>query len=588
MKIETKRNFEHVLHYMHKYKSSYFVVIGLMIIRIIVSVISPFLMQKIIDDAIVDQNVRLLIILSLTLIFISLIDGLVSIVSRRMTTKLGKQVAFDIRIDCMKHLSRMSGRYITNKEPGEIFVSLYGDINNIEMVATNLLFSSVSDGFIALGITIYLAIQQFDLLLFVLAIQPFVLLLQGKYGGIIGKLSEKQRDHFGMLTSLLDERVSNLLAHIINKTDHFFYKKYIPVEKSIIEDAVSIETHRTTNNALLCFLSVLMSGSILCIGGIKVIRKTFTLGGIMAFMSYSQRLLAPLISLMGSRIQLQEAYVSIRRVFGILDTPIEIDENLSSTKQITKGKIEFRNVEFGYTDEKKVLEDICITFEGGKSSAVIGETGCGKSTLSCLIYKLWNVDKGEIFIDDSNINEYSLEELRKNISIVTQDAYLFNDSIRNNILLGGNVEEDKLKHIIKCAKLDKLISSLPDGIDTLIGEKGIRLSGGEKQRIAIARALFFQPQIVVFDESTSALDNNTEREIMESIQLSLKGHTLIFITHRLSSITDVDRIFVISGGKVVISGRHDELMDESEYYRSLYERSKIGDHILDESTTIRE
>ena len=302
-----------------------------------------------------------------------------------------------------------------------------------------------------------------------------------------------------------------------------------------------------------------------------------SIGDLIAFQQYTGMLIGPCISIIRSNTRIQQSLVSINRIFSILDEPITIqnDNKGKKFKESFDGDILFDGVDFSY-NEDKTLDNINIKFEKGKTTALVGSSGYGKSTIVNLLFRLWDIDKGKIMVDNIDIKDYNLKSLRKNISIVTQDLLLFDDSILNNLTLGNkNISKEYVKDICNRVDIYNFINELPNGFDTIIGEKGVKLSGGQKQRVAIARALISKSSIVIFDEATSALDNISQKTILENINDLLENKTVIVIAHRLSTIKNADKIYVIDKGKVIESGSHEELiLNESTYYSLVNEQKQ--------------
>lgn len=281
----------------------------------------------------------------------------------------------------------------------------------------------------------------------------------------------------------------------------------------------------------------------------------------------------PCTRIVNSNTRIQQALVSAERIFELIDEPIEIQQN-NVGKKIEKDDnctIKFENVSFSYTKEYKNLDSINIVFKSYETTALVGSSGSGKSTIINLIFRMWDVDDGEIYINNVDIREYNLKNLRKNISIVTQDSLLFDDTIKNNILLNRkNIEENKFINLCNKLRINEFVDDLEDGFDTIIGENRVKLSGGQKQRISIARALLGNEKIIIFDEATSALDNISQKIVLKTIKEFTKEKTVIFIAHRISTIVDADKIYVLENGKVIEEGNHIELLKNNKVYRKMF------------------
>lgn len=297
-----------------------------------------------------------------------------------------------------------------------------------------------------------------------------------------------------------------------------------------------------------------------------------SIGELIAFQQYTWRLIGPCVNIIKSNTRIQQSSVSIDRIFMLLDEPVNIKQN-NGARQLNSnfnGDILCDNVTFSYSDEK-VLDGITMLFKKGQITALVGASGSGKSTIVNLLYRLWDADSGKIMIGGYDIRDYNLKSLRKNVSVVSQDLLLFDDSIKNNLILGNKeIEIEEIINICKKVEIYEFIKQLPEGFDTIIGERGVKLSGGQRQRIAIARAIFCSSQIIIMDEATSALDNISQKNILDNLKIYLNNKITIIIAHRLITIQDADKIYVIENGKVKEEGTHKELiMNEGIYFKFL-------------------
>ena len=549
----------------------------IMIITSILDLFIPQITRQIIDDAISNNKINLLIKLVLLYAVISILSALLSVVLEYIYSKMKNKVSIKLKIKLLKHLSKLAGDYYTNIKTGNILTIVEQDIFIVETFGAEILFSLIVDAITACIALFFLVRMDFELLLIVITIQIVLTLSQAKFTKIISSKTGEVRQESGNISNIVQEYVSNIMNVVISKSSFNFFKRYIKQEKNLISKCIKLDMIISSNISISRILSSLITVCIYGYGGFKIIKGKMSIGDLIAFQQYTGMLIGPCISIIRSNTRIQQSLVSINRIFSILDEPITIqnDNKGKKFKESFDGDILFDEVDFSY-DEDKTLDNINIKFEKGKTTALVGSSGCGKSTIVNLLFRLWDIDKGKIMVDNIDIRDYNLKSLRKNISIVTQDLLLFDDSILNNLTLGNkNISKEYVEDICNRVDIYNFINELPNGFDTIIGEKGVKLSGGQKQRVAIARALISNSSIIIFDEATSALDNISQKTILENIGDLLVNKTVIVIAHRLSTIKNADKIYVIDKGKVIESGAHEELiLNESTYYSLVNEQKQ--------------
>lgn len=540
-----------------------------MVIGTLLALLLPYLTMKIFDDAIKEKNIELLVKLMLLTLSVSLLQGGSKLISDYIYSSIGKRIVVDLRIKVVMHLQKLSGKYYTNTQTGEIMARIQSDVANVEEVATKMVFSVISDVLLSIGMLVFLIGLQYDLLVISLILQPFMFFLQHKFNRETAITTMQSRNIFGELSSLIQEFFSSMLHFAILNAKKHFFKKYIPIEKNYIKKNIKLEMLFSSSMVGMNIISMLITITILGYGGYKVILGTLTIGGLIAFNLYSQRLLAPILRIAQLNMKLHQTIISINRIFEVLDEPVEIkQENNAYKPKEFSGKIEFKDVSFSY-DNSSLIKGLNLQFEPGKVTAIVGTSGSGKTTISSLILRLWDVNSGNIFIDERDIKEYNLKCLRKNISLVSQDAFLLNDTIYNNITLSSKVTMEEVIKAAKDADIYDFIQTLPKKFDTIVGERGIKLSGGQKQRVSIARAIIRNSPVIILDEATSSLDNISEISVRINIEDFLKDRTVIVIAHRLSTIKNADKIYVLENGSVVESGKHDKLLELKGIYYNL-------------------
>ena len=410
----------------------------IMIIISIVDLFIPQVTRLILDDAISNSKTKLLIKLVLLYATISILSALFGVVLEYLYSKMKKSISVKLKIRLLRHLSKLSGTYYSNIKTGNILSILESDIFIVENFGAEILFSIITDLITACIALFFLVRMDFDLLCIVIILQILLTFSQSKFTKVIASKTEEVRQEGGNISNIVQEYVSNIMNVVISKSSFNFFKRYVKKEKSLVTKCIKLDMIISSNISISRILSSLIINFIYGYGGLKIIKGKMSIGELVAFQQYTGMLIGPCISIIRSNTRIQQSLVSVNRIFSILDEPITIKhENKGNRlKESFKGDIIFDEVDFSY-DKDKTLNNINIKFEKGKTTALVGSSGCGKSTIVNLLFRLWDVDKGKILLNNIDIKDYNLKSLRKNISIVTQDLLLFDDSILNNLTLGN-------------------------------------------------------------------------------------------------------------------------------------------------------
>ncbi|HBE9106870.1 TPA: ABC transporter ATP-binding protein [Clostridioides difficile] len=539
----------------------------LVIVSSCMSLYLPKITRKIVDEGIMAKDYKFLLNLIIIYLIIVFSLAIIDIILEYLYNVMKNKVTSSFKIKLFHHLSKLSGQYFSNIKSGNIFSIVEQDLYIVEGFNAELLFSIIMNFITAICSVYFLFMMSKDMLFIVVILQILLILSQSKIRKLISKMTREIRNLDGNLANISQEYISNIMNVVISKSKKIFLKRYIKQMKSIIEKNMIINLIMVSNISISKILSGMISATIYGYGGYKIISGKLSIGELIAFQQYTGMLVNPCINIIRSANKIEQVKVSIDRIYSIIDEPIEIFSPLKSNifgsnlehKPIEN--IEFKNVYFKYSDkDNQVLNGVNLSFSKGKTTAIVGGSGCGKSTISNLIYRLWDVSEGEITINGINIKNVNLAFLRKNINVVTQDVLIFDNTIRDNISLGKNIEDEEILSICNIVGMKDFIESLEDGLYSIVGEKGVKMSGGQKQRIAMARALAGNSDILVFDESTSSLDNISQKEIMKNMKEVIKDKIVIIIAHRLSTIKDADNIYVIKDGQVAESGSDEELI----------------------------
>jgi ATP-binding cassette, subfamily B, bacterial len=600
--------------------SPYKIQIALVLIAIILTtvlgLVNPFMIRFIFDDAIGKGNVNLLIILVSIMIIMPIITGLIGVGQTYLNNVIGQQVMRDFRNKLYEHLQNMSLRFFTSTRTGEIQSRLSNDVGGVQAVVTNTATSIVSNFSTALSTIIAMLFISPLLTLISLGLLPIFLWITYKVGNVRRTTSKETQESLASLTAMMQETLS-VSGILLTKT--FGRQKYAQnrFEKEN-QNLTDLEVRQQMiGRWFFMFIGIFFSitpAIVYLVAGLQIIHNPLnapiSLGGIVAFTTLQSRLFFPIGQLLNIQVDVQGALALFDRIFEYLDLPIEIQDKpkaLHLKVNAIRGEINFNDVSFTYkrddygllsvsagpaqngnkqengnvspepagaTDEyeaRPTLSHVMFDIKPGQLAALVGPSGAGKTTITYLVPRLYDVDSGSVEIDGHNVKDIALASLGEIIGVVTQETYLFNASIRENLLYARtDATEEEMIAAAKAAAIHDRIMELDDGYDTTVGERGYKLSGGEKQRIAIARVILKNPRILILDEATSALDTHSERLIQAALEPLMKDRTTLAIAHRLSTILAADVILVVDKGEIVERGTHDELMEMNGLYARLY------------------
>ncbi|MCD6425799.1 MAG: ABC transporter ATP-binding protein [Anaerolineales bacterium] len=583
-----------------------------------ISLISPLLYRDLIDNAIPNQDFGRLNWLALGMIAIPLLNGLIGVWQRRLNSSIGEGVIYDLRRNLYSHLQRMSLRFFTGTRTGELMSRLNNDVIGAQRAISNTLVTIISNVVTLVATLIIMITLEWRLTLLGLAILPLFFFPARRVGKILRDLRRRSLEHNAEMNASMNETLNvsgALLVKLFGREDQEL-NRFGNNAKEVRDIGIRSAVVGHWFFMLLSVVSAVGSAVIFWIGGHLVLRGEFTIGTIVAFGTYLSQMYGPLMALTNAQVQFAESMVSFERVFEVLDVPVEIKETEDPiTSPIIDGLVKFDRVSFGYyaaegekigldeiarlswrgnteaflkrgedkpsgglTDDDRpgllrfALNDVSFAINPGELAALVGPSGAGKTTVTYLLPRLYDPSSGSILIDGHNIKGYSLKTLANTIGMVTQETYLFYDTIRANLLYAKpEASDSEIISASKAANIDEFIRGLPDGYDTVVGERGYRLSGGERQRIAIARVVLRDPKILILDEATSSLDSLSEKLIQNALEEIMRDRTSLVIAHRLSTILAADKILVMDKGKLVQQGTHQELLTQDGLYQTLYE-----------------
>jgi ATP-binding cassette, subfamily B, bacterial len=597
-----------IVNFARPYRKILSLFLAVIVVDAVIGVWNPLIYREIIDGGIAKHDNRLIIGLAVLLAGLALVDALLSLLQRYISSRVGEGLIYDMREKVFAHIQEMPLAFFTRTQTGALISRLNNDVLGAQQAFTDTL-SSVVSNLITVALTVaVMAFLSWQITLVALLLLPLFLFPARRIGRKLQQLTRESYNLNAQMNNTMTERFNvsgALLVKLFGRPD-IEHGEFAGRAARVRDIGVQTAMYGRVFFVSLIITSSLATALVYGWGGVLASEGRFNVGTVVALAALLNRLYGPLTALSNMNVDVMTALVSFDRVFEVLDLPPLIAERPDAVA-IARGPVavEFDHVDFSYptaaevslaslesvavldqTPSSQVLYDISFRVEPGQLVALVGPSGAGKTTISNLVSRLYDVRSGSISLNGVDVRDATFASLRDSIGVVSQDAHLFHDTIRANLLYARpDANEEALHEAIVGAQILPLIESLPDGLDTVVGDRGYRLSGGEKQRIAIARLLLKAPDVVVLDEATAHLDSESEAAVQRALHTALQGRTSIVIAHRLSTVRDADQLIVVADGHVVERGGHEELLAANGVYADLY-RTQFERQALEEAGII--
>ena len=571
------RSFLRLVGFLRPYRWSLAASVAVAIAAQGAALLIPWVTGKTIDEAIPAGDGRLLALFAALVVLAGVLRALLMAARRFIAGRQALGVEFDLRNALYSRLLRLSWRFYDRHQTGQLMSRATVDLQGVRFFLGYGLIFFVQHVLTIAAVTAILLVLDWQLALIALAVTPALVAIAYRYNEASHPIVKDVQQRMADLTTAAEEAIVGVNVVKAFAQEKREEEKFARRSEEVFRRSVEATRQRAKYAPLLSFLPLVAQAGVLLGGGYRVVSGDLTLGSFVAFNVYVLMLVFPLRMLGYWISQYQRAIASGERIFEVLDEPEDVKDRPDARPLPPGGgQLRFERVSFGYDPTRPVLEDVDLEIPPGRTVALIGHTGSGKTTLTALVPRFYDVTGGRVLLDGADVRDIRLVELRRAVGLVSQDPFLFSATVRENITFGKpDATDEEVERAARMAQADDFIADLPDGYDTLIGERGITLSGGQRQRIAIARALLVDPRVLILDDATSSVDATTEGQIRLGLREVMRGRTTLIIAHRLSTIALADEVVVLDRGRIVARGTHDQLLERSSVYREIHDYGRV-------------
>ncbi|QCX34714.1 ABC transporter ATP-binding protein [Caloramator sp. E03] len=567
-----KGTLKRLLKYLNGKEKILIFVFFLNIITTIINILGTRLNGYTVDNFIEKGDMAGLYRICIILMFMYILSVVCMYIQNKLMVNIAQKTSADIRKDLYKNIQLLPIKYFDTHSSGDIMSRLTNDVDNINMTLSQNITQFFSGVINIIGMLIAMILLSVKLTIIGLTTVPLMFILTRIIVNKTQPFFIKQQKELGKLNGYIEEIISGQKVILLFNKEDYVKKEFSKINKRLTKSSIFAQAlsgvmgpvNNLVNN--LAYLIIAVSGAYFILSGMDI-----TVGVVFSFILYMRNFTRPINELLNTFNTIQSALAGAERVFEVMDEPKESDSEKALELENIKGEVEFRHVNFSYSKDREILKDICLKANKGETVAIVGPTGSGKTTIISLLTKFYDIDSGKIIIDEKDINDIKRKSLRKSISMVLQDTFLFSESVRENIRYGRlTATDEEVEQAAKIANAHRFIMQLPDGYDTILSDNGSNLSHGQRQLLAIARAVLSQSSILILDEATSSIDTRTEIAIQKAMLNLMKGKTTFIIAHRLSTIKNADEIIAIKDGRIIERGTHEKLLQKCGFYAEIY------------------